>query len=234
MNKGILVSVFLLAHSGLFGNTTAYSPSTPGQPLIFHKTTPTAPPFEHNIPPQQLIDLSLKCVRLGEDFLGLAGVQFLPIQEKQRLSVKIVFNNDITTSIGLIVKDFTSKELAQLINQTLTSFKEITNKMLDNTINVPTNKLYHKDYLQMQEQVINEFKAGLGGKTAPEAVYALEGLVSCMALFISDLNSIVEGGQPGSKNMVLARQQVVGNLTQFVIATFALQTQQRKCICHAK
>lgn len=223
----------LVISAPLYPISVAFSPSTPGQPLIFHHKEPPVSPFE-----QKLFKLLSTCqrellteasIRLSEDLLGLVDTHFLPDSKKQEKNLAYLYNRDIRASIALIN--------VKLIDQTMTTFVEITNQMLKDVSNT---KLFHKDYQKMQKEVINRYKAKLEKiatkKTAfiqAEAESALEGMVSCLSLYISSTDSLVNGGEAVYSNMVLARQQLIKNLTIFVEATFVL-TNSKKCECHEK
>lgn len=225
--------------------TRAFSPSIPGQPLIFHQTKPSLTPLEKKIlkklsPDQlkQLLKISNASTKLSEGVLGLASATFLPIDNNQKQHVSMLYKKYISTSIFQIYRAFltsekhSSKQFAQLIKQTLVSFVETTDQMLIDSDKFSSNDLFHQDYLQMQERVINYYKAGskkIFNESAQNSIFqaeaesALEGLVSCIVLFIANTNSIVHGDNPTPNNTVGARQEVVENLAQFVESAFALQ-----------
>ena len=256
MKKLVIFCLSIMAFP-LSAKTKAYSPNIPGQPLIFHTSKPSISPIEKKILDQlscsqlqALFGLANSSIRLSEGLLGLVGTLYLPIEKNQKLSVSKLYNEDIEASILQIDRLFfslggsSSKKLAQLMNQTLTSFAQIANQMIHDTVGISTNKLFHKDYLQMQSEVINHFVAELekfnfSASALPlkaRSENALEGMVSCFSLFISDTDSLVSRDNAGPKSMVLARQQFISNLTVFVEATFALQaiTLQKRCLCHGK
>ena len=220
--------------TAIYSKTHAYSPSISGQPLIFHTSAPSISPLEQKIFEQlsaeqlgQLYQLSFNTIRLLTG-VGLVGSHFLSIEPKQKTSVADLYNQNIASAIKQIEKEFTRLCLAQLtvlMDQTLTSFVQIANQMLLDA----STELYQEDYQRMQIEVINHFKKGVG-KLFPydsylkaEAVSSLEGMVSCLSLYITGSVSLVDEGDPVPQNMVFARQKLIMNLTNFVEATFALQ-----------
>lgn len=236
-----LMTCPLFVHSSA---TVAFSPSTPGQPLIFHHKKPSVSLFEQKVLEQlsegqlaQLHGLSDASIRFSKGVLGLVASHFLPDSEKQEKNLELLYNRDIQASINQIDGIFPGGKLAKLMNQTLSSYVEIANQMLHN---VSDNALFHKDYQKMQVKVINRFKAKLEKITPStkkttllqaEADSALEGMVSCLSLNISATESLVDGGQSVYSNMVLARQQLIKNVTVFVEAAFVLEviTNYKKC-----
>lgn len=226
--------------------TNAYSPSIPGQPLIFHTTTPSISSADQKIIKElsskeieNLFKLSTTSIQFSEGLLGLIGTAYLPITQDQQGSLSSLYNQDINVAIGIIYQEFlsfrggSSKRFADLINQTLISFVEIANQMIGDTVGSSSNALFQQDYQEMQDHVINYFKAGVANiynnngtnrSLKAEAESALEGLVSCLTLYISSLQSLVNDGNAGQRNMVFARQKLFKNLAAFVEDTFILQS----------
>lgn len=224
--------------------TEAFSPSIPGQPLIFHTTIPSVSKLDRKIfeklsnsQVHKLYELSKLGILLSEEVLGLVGTIFLPTSLAQKESVALIYDNDMASVIDQINQLFlslegdSSQQLANLVKHTLDSFIQITNEMLRNTAIVPNNTAYQQNYMQMQVEVINAFKAGLdelfddsetNAILKAEAGSALEALVSCLSLYILNTQSLVNGNS-GSKNLVLARQQILKNMAIFVETTFVLQ-----------
>jgi hypothetical protein len=238
---GILcLAISSILPSAGFCNTEAYAPSIPGQPLIFHHNTKEKCLFSHKIfhelsseNIERVLKLSRESIGLSEALLGLIEIMFLQIDPSIKGDVAAIYNEEIAFLISEITHTFnseqghTSKKLSKLMGQTLHSFAQITNQMLvDRSLNV----LFQQDYLEMQEEVINYFNTILAGilkgdrqkSFADEAESALEGLVSCMALYISNLNTLTNGNYAGPRSVVLSRQQIIQNLTLFVDSTFAL------------
>lgn len=222
--------------------TVAYSPSIPGQPLIFHKTTPFS--FEEEIASKlspenrdHLLHLSRLSSRLSEELLGLVGNAFLPLGQTQKASVTSLYNKGIDAAIDQINQTFlklegsSSKQLARLVELTLINLTRITNEMVVNP------EAIQQAYLEMQQQVINFYTVGLNDILSEsaqksvlqaDAVSALEGLVSCLTLSILDTNSLVNNASSGQKNLVLTRQQINKMLTMFVELTFALRARTQQ------
>lgn len=226
------------------GKTDAYSPDIPGQPLIFHTSTPSISTAEQKLfqglsrkDKHALFEVTTMSIRLSEGILGLVGTLYLPTNTYQKNRVASLYSRDINASISSLYQTFLtlkgpqSQELADLVLQTLRSFTEITNEMLSDTVNNSNNAEFHQDYLQMQIDVINNFKSGIanlfpGCHESPfeaEAISALEGLVSNVSLYMTNLDGLVNESQAGPRNMVFARQQLSLNLTAFIQSTFALQ-----------
>lgn len=223
--------------------TVAYSPSIPGQPLIFHSTTPSS--SENTIAAtlssknrHRLLHLSKLCSRLSEELLGLVENASLPHDCKHKASVISHYNARIDAAIDEIYRIFrtlegpVSKPMARLIKHTLIHLTRITHEMVANPHG------FQQDSLEMQQQVINFYTVCLedilsqsaqNSVLKADAVSALEGVVSCLTLLILNTDSLVNHGNSGQKNFVLARQQINKNLTMFVEATFALQARYDKC-----
>lgn len=238
-----------LLPSALEGKTRAFSPNIPGQPLIFNVSKPSISSFErilfsklsrHDL--ESLLELTANSTRLSEDLLGLVTAMNLPMSTPQRQSIVNLYNQDISITISLIndtfrsLKGSSSKKLANLVEQTLTSFVQITNKMLVDSAGNPSNQLFQQDYQLMQVNVINYFNSmidemsrKLNPNLKSESKNGIEGLVSCMSLYISNTNSMVVGGVAGPRNMVFSRQQVIKNLAQFLSSIFAAQATRRSC-----
>lgn len=223
--------------------TVAYSPSIPGQPLIFHTTTPSS--FENEIadklcPKNRYLffRLSKLSSRLSEEFLSLVGNAFLPLVQAQSVNVTTLYNRSIDESIDQIHKIFSSlkgsssKKLSKLVKETLINLKDVTNLLVVNPID------FQEGYSEMQQQVINFYTDGLedilssssqNSVLEADAVSALEGLVSCLGLVILDTESLVNDSISGQKDLVFARQQTNINLAIFLEATFGLQAGKKKC-----
>lgn len=220
----------------------AYSPSIAGQPLIFHNSKNPIHFFDRKTfrklnkdEIKKACHVTETSVSLSENLIGLVETTFLQINPTSKQNLSIAYNQQIDLLISEIhdkfasLKGYPSKRLATLIKQTLSSFSQITNQMLNDVVD--SNVLFQQDYLQMQEQVINYFisKQEIIFKDAGhnplrvEMQSALEGLVSNMSLYISDLNSLVNGNDVGSRNVVLSRQQILQNLTLFVESSFVLE-----------
>lgn len=213
--------------------TVAYSPSIPGQPLIFHHTTPFS--FEKKIASKlpsrnryQLLHLSKLSNRLSKGLLALIGDTCRPPDPVQKVNTLI--NQVYQTFLKL--EGSSSKQLASLVEQTLINLAHITNEMVVN------REGFQQAYSEMQQQVINFYTAGLnnivtkrtrGSNLNAISISALEGLVSCIALSILDRDSLVNHANPDLKNLILVRKQTKKMLTMFIESTFALQaiTQQK-------
>jgi hypothetical protein len=233
--------------------TKAYSPPIQGQPLIFHKSKPTLSPYENEmctrLSNKQKINLSLLTelsVDLSDQLLGLSEAWYLPITQDQQDTLVSDYNEQIEDTIHKIYKIFrtlkgdSSKELAKVIRNTLTSFASITNQMLfDLTEGANPNELFQQDYLRFQHEVINYYKDSLHHilshaerKTIlkAESEGALEGLVSTFSLYVLDLDTVVDQGGDVPGNMILARNQVFKNLQIFLDSIYVLQAiSNKKC-----
>jgi hypothetical protein len=240
---------FTFSIDPLYCETTAYSPSIPGQPLIFHTTNPSLSPIEKKILKQlsnskirYLQKLSRISQSISEELAGLIGTVFLPIDQLKQEIVSSIYLSDIENDLQNITAIFakTSRNdlLGAALQQTLSKLVLISNQMLINTAIDPNIALFQENYVQMQELVINPFKLALSVYNdslknlylKAEAKSALEALVSCITLIISNTSSIVNGDNPGTKNLVLARQQIVKNLIILVETTYVLQVlTTKKC-----
>lgn len=243
---GILCLTFLalcFPYPG-FCKIVAYSPSIPGQPLIFHKNEGPNCTIEKKIHDKlglkntrKVAHLSQVATRMSEDLIGLIDSLFLLIDPSSKEKIAAIYNEEIKFFISEITHTFSSvkgppsKKFAKLMNQTLSSFVQISNEMLIDTIGVSTNALFQQDYLKMQEQVINHFNSELANllkesrhsSLRADVESALQGLVSGTALYISNLNSLTNGRSVGPKSLVLSRQQIEQKLTLFVEASFVLE-----------
>lgn len=223
-----------------YSKSIAFSPSLPGQPLIFNKSSPShlfdRKTFKRLSPKQteKLFDLSQLSVRLSTNINGLVEIFFLPIDAGQKQSLIIRYNEDINETISLIDKEFLaikghfSKRLAKLIHHTLITLTQLTNEMLVN-ITMGNIEEFQQDYLQMQIQVINAYKEGISkilknhdklSSAEEEAENGLEGLVSTLSLYITNMDELINGSNSVSKSLVQAPQQIIENLTQFIDFNF--------------
>lgn len=223
-----------------FGGTKAYSPNIPGQPLIFHTTTPSLTPIQkallENLSTCQrykFVGLSHVSLTLAELYMGLADVVFVPLDLTQKQSVAVLYNFNIANSITRIGKLFVSangknaNEIAQLIKQTLSNFTKIALQLMDDAVQ-GNSQQFHLDYQKMQTEVIDPFVSAIDTLSTNSALIAeaessLEGLVSSFSLFLANNNSTVNHEQPVSTSTVLARQQVNKYLIAFIERTFGLE-----------
>lgn len=233
----------------LYCRTEAFSPSIPGQPLIFHTSNMSLSVIEKKILKKlpdstlcQLAKLSELSQQMSEELIGLIGTLFLRLSEDQKQSFQFLYLlniNDNVFKINYIFYSSTAYDpLGPLLEETLTLLVQIVNQMLENTAIVPDNALFQQDYIQMQQQVINPFNVALtrikdseiNSYLKAEAKSSLEALVSCLTLTISNTNSMVHGNNTGSRNLILARQQILKNLVTLIEATYALQVlTSKKC-----
>ncbi len=224
----------------VYGETEAYSPSIPGQPLIFHTTTPSLTLLQKAILERlstcqqyKFVALSRVSLKLTDLYMGLAGASFIPLDPAQKQRVTALYTLNIGTSIHKIHRLFVSanghqaEEIAQLITQTLANFTKVALQMIDDAV-LGNNAQFQQDFQNMQTEVINFYERGVhklskNSALIAEAESSLEGLISNFSLFLANTNSSVNQGQPVSTSTVLARQQVNKNLLAFIERTFGLQ-----------
>ncbi len=247
MKKNWIITLFslfmIICTTTLQCKTIAISPTIPGQPLIFHVQKPTLSPIEKKILARlsshqvnQLTKLSVLSQEMSQELVGFIGDIFLPLSGEQQQNITSLYLFDINDDIQKIKKVFLSssgnESISSLLEQTLTHLVEITNQMLTNTAINSNSSLFQANYNQMQDEVINPFNAALTSiiKDSEKETYfkaesrsALEGLVSCIALCISNTNNVVNGDNPGSKSLVLVRQQIEKKLVDLVESTFFLE-----------
>ncbi len=224
--------------------TVAFSPSIPGQPLIFHHTSHPISTFEKRVSYKLTCDNSSNFSKLSKAskqmFKGLLGIVDTTFSEQdlfQRQLLVAKYHDDIQASIDKVhkiihsLKSHSAKKLANLLEQTLLSFVKITNEIVVNSVESSSNEFFHLAYLQMQEQVINGFNTGISQifkkntfrtSIKAESDSALHGLVSNTNLYISDLKNLSNSGGASSRSVELSREQILKNLTVFIETTFIL------------
>src|ERR1700728_3707640 len=213
-----LYLLMMISTTPLQGKTIAYSPSIPGQPLIFHTKKPTLSPIEKEIcdrlSPSDLTKLSKLSQQISQELVGFIGTIFFPLSGEQQQNLTSLYLSEINENIHKITQVFLSSadndSLSTLLEQTLTNLVQITNQMLTNSAITPNTVLFHENYIQMQQGVIHPFNAALTTITKDcaqeseikaKAKSALEGLVSCISLYISNTNNVVNGNNPGSTSL---------------------------------